>query len=111
MKQPSSIHNGKLASLFHDLYSKKITPEKALKDFKFLPYQDLGFAKTDTHRSSRTGFPEVILCEGKTPKQVAAIAKKLFEAHGFAIGTRAGAQHAAELKKVVKPVEYDDQSR
>ncbi len=32
-----------------------------------LPFEDLGFAKIDHHRSLRSGMPEVIYAEGKTP--------------------------------------------
>ena len=41
------------------------------------PFEDLGFARVDTHRATRQGFPEVILGLGKTPAQIAAIAEKL----------------------------------
>ena len=36
------------------------------------PFEDLGFARVDTHRELRQGFPEVILGLGKTPAQIAA---------------------------------------
>jgi pyridinium-3,5-biscarboxylic acid mononucleotide synthase len=42
-----------------------------------LPYEDLGFAKPDSHRALRLGFPEVIFGQGKTPEQVADIAERL----------------------------------
>jgi NCAIR mutase (PurE)-related protein len=41
------------------------------------PYEDLGFAKVDHHRSMRQGFPEVILGLGKTPSQIAGIAGEI----------------------------------
>ena len=42
-----------------------------------LPYQDLGFAKLNHHRPFRTGFPEVVLGQGKTPEQVSQIVAAL----------------------------------
>jgi pyridinium-3,5-biscarboxylic acid mononucleotide synthase len=45
-----------------------------LRDF---PYQDIDFAKIDHHRPLRTGFPEVVLGRGKTPKQVSRIVASL----------------------------------
>lgn len=45
-----------------------------LRDF---PYQDLDFAKVDHHRPLRTGFPEVVLGRGKTPKQISRIVASL----------------------------------
>jgi NCAIR mutase (PurE)-related protein len=41
------------------------------------PFEDLGFARVDTHRELRQGFPEVILGLGKTPAQIAAIASRI----------------------------------
>ena len=55
----------------------KLGVEEALERLAHLPYEDLGFAKPDTHRALRRGFPEVILGEGKTPDQVVGIARKL----------------------------------
>jgi pyridinium-3,5-biscarboxylic acid mononucleotide synthase len=41
------------------------------------PFEDMGFARVDTHRELRQGFPEVILGLGKTPAQIAAIAERI----------------------------------
>ncbi|HEX5109469.1 MAG TPA: nickel pincer cofactor biosynthesis protein LarB [Vicinamibacterales bacterium] len=41
------------------------------------PFEDLGFARVDTHREWRQGFPEVVLSTGKTPEQIAAIAERI----------------------------------
>jgi NCAIR mutase (PurE)-related protein len=49
--------------------------------FRAQPFDDLGFARVDHHRTIRQGFPEVILGIGKTPEQIAAIAKEIV-AHG-----------------------------
>jgi hypothetical protein len=55
-----------------------------------MPFEDLGFAKLDHHRSLRCGFPEVIFCQGKTVEQIVAIVGRM-AAHGSTIlGTRAG---------------------
>ncbi len=43
------------------------------------PFDDLGYAKIDTHREKRKGFPEVVFCAGKTKKQIANIAAKVFK--------------------------------
>ena len=46
--------------------------EQLVEAFRAQPFEDLGFARIDHHRSIRQGFPEVILGLGKTPAQVAA---------------------------------------
>jgi hypothetical protein len=53
------------------------------------PYEDLGFARVDHHRSVRQGFPEVILGIGKTPAQIAAIAAEIVARGSSLIVTRA----------------------
>lgn len=51
----------------------RVAPAEAIERLKGLPYEDLGFAKVDHHRSLRRGFPEAVFGAGKTPEQVVAI--------------------------------------
>jgi pyridinium-3,5-biscarboxylic acid mononucleotide synthase len=55
----------------------EVEPSEASERLATLPYDDLGFARVDTHRELRQRAPEVILGQGKTPEQVVAIAKAL----------------------------------
>jgi NCAIR mutase (PurE)-related protein len=66
------------------------------------PFQDLGFARVDTHRAVRQGFPEVILGIGKTPAQIAAIAEKLV-GHGQALLVTRADTHAFEAVRAKVP--------
>ena len=50
-----------------------VTVDAVVDQLRDLPYQDIGFAKLDHHRPLRTGWPEVIFGQGKTPDQVAQI--------------------------------------
>ena len=61
----------------------------ALERLRHLPFEDLGFAKLDHHRALRTGMPEVIFAESKTPAQVAAIFAHMAKAGGNVLATRA----------------------
>ena len=61
----------------------------AIGQLRTLPYENLGFASVDHHRSLRQGFPEVIFCEGKTSAQIRAIAKALLKHHRPLLATRA----------------------
>jgi hypothetical protein len=56
-------------------------------------FVDLGFARVDTDRRKRRGFPEVIFCAGKLPEQVVSIARALLDVDGVVLGTRATAEH------------------
>lgn len=66
----------------------RIDPASALNQLKKLPYEDIGFAKIDHHRSLRTGVPEVIYCEGKSVSQIIGIAKRMEDSHFNILGTR-----------------------
>ena len=74
----------------------------ALKKLRDLPFEDLGFAKVDHHRSLRTGMPEVIFSAGKTPAQVAAIFARMAHAGGNVLATRAS-REAYEAVLAVEP--------
>jgi NCAIR mutase (PurE)-related protein len=54
-----------------------------------MTFVDLGFARVDTDRQQRRGFPEVIFCQGKTPAEVLEIGRTILAAHGVLLGTRA----------------------
>src|ERR1700738_618855 len=66
-----------LYRLLEEVRSGKLSPEKAVAQLKHLPFEDLGFAKVDHHRALRQGFAEVIFGKGKTPSQIAEIAKSM----------------------------------
>ena len=55
--------------------------EEAVLKLKEAPFEDMGFARPDFHRSLRQGQGEVIYGQGKTNEQIVEIAKKLL-AHG-----------------------------
>lgn len=75
--------------------------------------KDLGFAKLDLERGERTGFREVVFCQGKADEHLAAVYKSLLEAHGGAFGTRATAAQADFIRASLPgaDVEYDGVSR
>lgn len=50
---------------------------RAVEKLRHMPYEDLGFAKIDHHRGLRQGFAEVVYAKGKTPQQIAAIAREI----------------------------------
>ena len=82
----------------------KLTVESAVERLRQLPYEDLGFAKIDHHRSLRQGYPEVIFGRGKTTKQIVEIARGMLRAkasHNILI-TRANAKVFAAIKKMAR---------
>ncbi len=74
-------------------------------------YDELGFAKLDTDRRKRTGFPEVVFCQGKDDAYLKAIFTRLFEANGEVMGTRATPQQFELVKSVLGNARYDAVSK
>lgn len=76
----------------------KIDEEQIVSFLSDFPYQDLGFAKVDHHRSFRHGFPEVIFGKGKTTDQIVQIAEALAAKNPNVLITSAGPQVFQELR-------------
>ena len=84
---------------------------RILELLRAAPFEDLGFARVDTHRELRQGFPEVILGLGKTPAQIAAIAERLVGRGQALLITRAHPDAYQAVKQVVPGVTYHDVAR
>lgn len=81
--------------------------DEAEGHFRRQPFEDMGFAKLDTHRRIRSGFPEVIFCSGKPDEFLVSIYQRMAREDGQAFGTRAS-QHQYEIvRKVLPEVTYD----
>jgi NCAIR mutase (PurE)-related protein len=85
----------------------EIDIEKAVKYFEKLPYEDIGYAKVDHHRTLRNGYPEVIYCEGKTNEQIRGILESMI-ANGSSniLATRASKEVYEAVIGVSEDVEY-----
>lgn len=101
----------RLEKLLRGLQSRRLSLRTALDRLQTFPYEDLGFASVDHHRSIRQGFPEVIFCEGKTRAQVVAIARGLLAKGGSLLATRVSAEVAKALKKLDRRAEYHELAR
>jgi len=89
----------------------KVTREKVLQAFQSAPMAELGFARVDTHRALRQGFPEVIYGGGKTPEQVVKIAARILERDSRLLVTRADPGHARRMRRVFKKAKYHEAAR
>ena len=81
----------RLRKLLEAVARGDLSPDEAAQRLRYMPFEDLGFAKLDHHRAIRCGFPEVIFCQGKTVEQVAAIADRMVEQGSMVLATRASA--------------------
>lgn len=78
-----------IKSLLEAVKNSTLSIETAEKQLKSLPFNDMGFALLDTDRKQRTGFSEVIFCQGKTTEQVIKITSQLSTSSSNVLGTRA----------------------
>jgi pyridinium-3,5-biscarboxylic acid mononucleotide synthase len=95
-----------IRKLFEQVRRGALSPDEAVDRLRHLPFEDLGFAKIDHHRSLRAGMPEVIFGQGKTPSQTAEIFTRLAKHDGNVLATRADGKQFAAVKKKVRVAEY-----
>ena len=100
-----------IRKLFDQVRRGELTPDDAVDRLRHLPFEDLGFAKVDHHRSLRAGMPEVIFGERKTPLQTAEIFARLARHGGNVLATRADAKQFAAVKKKVRGAQYRELAR
>ncbi|HEY1373059.1 MAG TPA: nickel pincer cofactor biosynthesis protein LarB [Candidatus Binatia bacterium] len=100
----------RLAELLEGVRRGKVSVAQALERLRHLPFEDLGFAKVDHHRSLRQGFPEVILGEGKTGADIAAIARAIHNRHANVLITRLSPEKLAFLKRRLKGVRVHERA-
>lgn len=74
-------------------------------------FVDIGFARVDTGRLARRGFPEVIYSSGKTPEQVAEIARTLVEHNPAVLATRAQPSHYEAVRAHLPDAVYHPAAR
>lgn len=100
-----------LLEILNQVSNKTIPVDQALEKIKDLPFQDLGHAKVDHHRTLRKGYPEVIFCQNKTPSQVIDIAKAQIAHNETVFGTRASQQVIDAVTREIPDVCIDSLSR
>jgi len=100
-----------LRKLLERVKKGDISIETGLDILKTLPFEDIGFASIDHHRSLRKGFPEVIWGESKTALQISTIIKKMLDKNHPILVTRVDARKAASIKKRIPKITYHPASR
>ena len=100
-----------IQALLTDVAAGRLTPETALEKLRYLPFEDIAFARIDHHRELRQGQPEVVFCEGKTPDQILQICERLHAAAGSFLGTRATADVARLLQQRYPAMVWNQMAR
>ncbi|MBI3193096.1 MAG: nickel pincer cofactor biosynthesis protein LarB, partial [Ignavibacteriae bacterium] len=100
-----------LKQLLQKYKSGKLSEQQFIEKISTLRFESLGYATVDHHRRLRQGFPEVILCEGKTPQQVAEIAVRIYNHKQPLLATRASVEHFKAVKRKIKNAHYHQFAR
>lgn len=91
----------------------KVSLDQAMEKLRQLPFEDIGFAKIDHHRSLRQGYPEVIYARGKSPQQVTEIVSRMLRASDSQniLITRANEKIFAAMSVLLRPLMGRKRSR
>ena len=100
-----------LKSILDAVRSGDMAVDEAVSKLRNLPYEDLGYAKIDHHRSLRTGFPEAVFCQGKRAEQVVEIVKRLSERNPIVLATRADKDTYEAVHREIPHAEYHEAAR
>jgi len=88
-----------------------LSVDDAMEKLSSLPFEELPFAVLDHHRCLRSGFPEVVLCEGKTREQAATIILRLLERSRNLLATRADPELYSMVAETCPDLEYNEEGR
>jgi hypothetical protein len=100
-----------LKHLFQQVRAGKVSADEAVEKLRHMPFEDLGFAKVDHHRSLRVGMPEVIFGPGKQPKHLAEIFERLAARGNNVLATRVVEDQVRAVRKKMRKAEYNEVSR
>jgi hypothetical protein len=101
----------RLLDILNGVQRKLLSPQAAAHRLRHFPHHDLGFARVDTHRELRCGFPEVVFCQGKTTAQIRAIAKTLLSHGGNLLATRADATAYRAIRRLDRRARWHPRAR
>ncbi len=109
------MNSSELQKLLESVRAGSVDPASASEQISAVmraaPFEDLGFARVDTHRELRQGFPEVILGIGKTPAQIAAIAARIVARGQALLVTRAEPEAYQAVRAIAPSATYHAEAR
>lgn len=101
----------KLRELLEQVGRGQCTIDDAIDNLKHWPAEGLDFANVDHHRSLRTGFPEVVYGENKSPEQIGVILKKMMRHGSVAMATRVSSESAEVVCRQIPEITYHEAAR
>jgi NCAIR mutase (PurE)-related protein len=100
-----------LSELLDAVRARRLGVPEALERLARFPAEDLGFAHLDHGRELRTGIPEAVLAQAKTPQQTVSIARRMLEAAGRVLVTRATPDTATALLDALDGARHNELAR
>ncbi len=100
-----------LKKLFNDVKRGQLSSDEAVQQLRHLPFEDLGFANVDHHRTLRVGMPEVIFGPGKTPQHLAEIFARLAKHGHNVLATRVTPEQVRAVKRKFRKAEFHELAR
>lgn len=100
-----------IREILEQVQTGHVPVDEALQKLRKLPYEDIGFARIDHHRSLRTGVPEVIYCEGKSVSQIVEIAQRMQAHHCNILGTRVNLKVFEAIHREIPDCRYHTDAR
>lgn len=101
----------KVRRLLEQVAAGQISAAQALLRLRHLPFEDLGFARIDTHRSLRREIPEVVFGAGKSAAQIIKIGERMIAAGLNLMVTRLAPDKAAAIKRRLRKFDYRPDAR
>jgi NCAIR mutase (PurE)-related protein len=105
------MHKKAILSLLEDVQKGAVTPQEGVQRLEHLPFENLGFARVDHHRTLRQGFPEVIFGLKKKPQHVAAIVRSLLPHKNNILITRCLPNVFTAVRRVSRKARYHEMAQ
>jgi NCAIR mutase (PurE)-related protein len=102
---------GHIRRVLERVQAGRASVEQGLTALRDLPFEDLGFARLDHHRGLRTGFSEVIYCEGKTAEEVAVLIERAAAQTDQVLATRASEAQYEAARARLPALHWDGRCR
>jgi NCAIR mutase (PurE)-related protein len=100
-----------IKKLFDLVKRGKLSSDEAVERLRHMPFEDLGFANVDHHRTLRVGMPEVIFGPGKSPRHLAEIFVKLADHGRNVLATRVLPEQVRAVKRKFRKAEFHELAR
>jgi hypothetical protein len=105
------MNRQQILQLLERVQSGEVTPREGVRTLEHLPFQDLGFARVDHHRTLRQGFPEVVFGPGKRPEHVEAIVRSLLPQKTNILVTRSAPELYRRVRRLTSKARYHKDAR